>query len=111
VAQQSRFDALAKSPQFENQPTQDSAEKLMDEMLFQRASQTYLWAMPLVNTMGMKVGSEEKFGAGYHVLPVWTKRLSAKTLITTPNSDVIYAMGYVDLGKDGPLVFEASPLT
>ena len=29
--------------------------------------------------------------------------------MTTPNSDVIYAMSYVDLGKDGPLVFEAPP--
>jgi hypothetical protein len=28
-----------------------------------------------------------------------------KTLVTTPNSDVIYAMSYVDLGKDGPIVF------
>jgi hypothetical protein len=32
-----------------------------------------------------------------------------KTLVTTPNSDVLYAMSYVDLGKDGPLVFEAPP--
>jgi hypothetical protein len=35
------------------------------------------------------------------------KRLDAKTLVTTPNSDVLYAMSYVDLGKDGPLVMEA----
>jgi hypothetical protein len=39
----------------------------------------------------------------------WKRRLDAKTLVTTPNSDVIYAMSYVDLGKDGPLVFEAPP--
>src|SRR4030095_16789731 len=57
----------------------------------------------------MKTGSEKTFGAGYNVLPVWKKRLDAKTLVTTPNSDVIYAMSYVDLGKDGPLVFEAPP--
>jgi hypothetical protein len=57
----------------------------------------------------MKNGSEKVFGAGYNVLPVWKKRLDAKTLLTTPNSDVIYAMSYVDLGKDGPLVFEAPP--
>jgi hypothetical protein len=31
---------------------------------------------------------------------------NAKTLVTTPNSDVIYAMGYVDVGLDGPLVIE-----
>ena len=109
-AQEARFDALANSPQFENRPTPDAAAALTDELLFQRATQAYLWAMPLINTMGMKVGSEEKFGAGYHVLPIWKKRLSAKTLVTTPNSDVIYAMSYVDLGKDGPLVFDAPPM-
>ena len=107
-AQEDRFQALAKSPQFENRPTDASAAVLMDELLFQRASQIYLWAMPLINTMGMKVGSEKTFGAGYHLLPVWKKRLSAKTLITTPNSDVLYAMNYVDLG-DGPLVLDAPP--
>jgi len=40
----------------------------------------------------MKYGSEKTFGAGYNVLPIWKDRLSAKTLITTPNSDVIYAI-------------------
>ena len=29
--------------------------------------------------------------------------------MTTPNSDVIYAMNYLDLGKDGPMVIEAAP--
>lgn len=62
-----------------------------------------------LNTLGMKVGSEKTFGAGYNVLPVWKKRLDAKTLMTTPNSDVIYAMSYLDVGKDGAMVFEAPP--
>jgi hypothetical protein len=62
-----------------------------------------------MNTLGMKVGSEKAFGAGYNVLPVWKKRLDTKTLVTTPNSDVIHAMSYLDLGKDGPIVFEAPP--
>jgi hypothetical protein len=108
-AQLPRFEALSSLPFTENRPTPETAETLRDELLFQRATQTYLWALPLVNTLGMKVGSEKVFGAGYNVLPVWKKRLDAKTLVTTPNSDVIYAMGYVDLGTDGPLVFEAPP--
>ena len=108
--QPARFDELANAPFIENRPTTESAQTLRDELLFQRATQTYLWAMPLVNTLGMKVGSEKVFGEGYNVLPVWKKRLDAKTLVTTPNSDVIYAMSYLDLGKDGPLVFEAPPM-
>jgi hypothetical protein len=108
-AQPSRFDELANAPFNENRPTRETAQLLRDELLFQRATQTYLWALPLINTLGMQVGSEKVFGKGYNVLPIFKDRLDAKTLITTPNSDVIYALSYVDVGKDGPLVFEAPP--
>jgi hypothetical protein len=109
AAETNRFQALADSPMAENRPTPQTADLLRQELLFQRGTQTYLWALPLINTLGMKYGSEAVFGAGYNVLPIWKKRLDAKTLVTTPNSDVIYAMSYVDLGTDGPLVFEAPP--
>ena len=108
-AQSNRYDALANSPMVENRPTPEAAKLLKDELLFQRATQVYLWALPLINTLGMKVGSEKQFGAGYNVLPVWKKRLDARTRVTTPNSDVIYAMSYLDLGADGAMVFEAAP--
>jgi hypothetical protein len=101
---------LADLPFEENRATDQTKQILLDELLFQRATQTYLWAMPLINTLGMKFGSEKVFGEGYNVLPIWKKRLDAKTLVTTPNSDVIYAMSYVDLGKDGPLVLDAPPM-
>jgi hypothetical protein len=108
-AQTDRYEILANSPMVENRPTAETAKLLKDELLFQRATQIYLWALPLINTLGMKVGSEKAFGAGYNILPVWKKRLDAKTLVTTPNSDVIYAMSYIDVGRDGPMVFEAPP--
>lgn len=107
LAQETRFDKLANLPFPEGRPTKATTQTLRDELLFQRAVQTYLWALPVVNTLGMQVGSEKAFGAGYNVLPIWKERLNAKTLITTPNSDILYAMSYVDLGKDGPLVIEA----
>jgi hypothetical protein len=109
-AQTSRFDELANATFSGNRPTNETARALREELLFQRATQAYLWALPLINTLGMKTGSESTFGAGYNVLPIWKQRLDAKTLVTTPNSDVIYAMSYVDLGRDGPLVFEAPPM-
>ena len=39
---------------------------------------------------------------------LWKKRLDANTLVTTPNTDVIYAMSYIDVGRDGPKVFETT---
>ena len=90
-------------------PTQDAEAELADELLYQRAVQSYLWALPILNMWAMKEGSESTFGSGYNVLPIWKQRLRARTLITTPNSDVIYAMGYLDLKRDGPIVIEAPP--
>jgi len=107
---QSRFEALANSPMSENRPTPETAKTLSEELLFQRATQTYLWAMPLINTMGMKDGLEKKFGSGYNILTVWETRFNSRSLVTTPNSDVIYAMAFLDLAKDGPMVFDAPPM-
>jgi hypothetical protein len=90
-------------------PTNGDASILSDELTFQRATQVYLWALPAVNLYAMKEGSEGAFGAGYSVFPVWKKRLDAKTVIPTPNSDVIYAIGYIDVGKNGPMVIEVPP--
>jgi hypothetical protein len=104
----SHYEALANSAVREGRPTAESIRSLTDELLFQRGTQVYLWAMPLLNVLGMKNGSEKLFGAGYNVLPTWKKRVDAKTLVTTPNSDLIYAMSYLDVGKDGPLVLEAA---
>lgn len=107
--QSNRFEDLSNLPFEQNRPTEQAARTLRDELLFQRATQTYLWAMPLLNTLGMKVGAEDAFGTGYNIMPIWAKRLDAKTHITTPNSDLIYGMVFADLGKTGPLVFESPP--
>src|SRR5215469_4797239 len=105
-AQEARYNDLADLPFQQDYPTEETAQRLTYELLFEREVQSYLWALPAINMWAMKQGSEARFGAGYNVLPVGKERLNARTLVTTPNSDVIYAMGYVDLGNDGPLVIE-----
>jgi hypothetical protein len=62
IAEEGHFDKMANLPFAENRPTKETAQTLRDELLFQRATQTYLWALPLINTLGMKVGSEKVFG-------------------------------------------------
>ncbi|KAF0811983.1 hypothetical protein IGB42_03525 [Andreprevotia sp. IGB-42] len=109
TAAPSRYDELANAPFPDGYPSRATVAALQDELLFQRAVQSYIWALPALNMYGMKEGSERTFGKGYNVLPIWKERLNAKTLVTTPNSDVIYAMGYLDLKEDGPMVIEVPP--
>jgi hypothetical protein len=41
-----RYRDLVASPFMENRPTGETTATLRDELLFQRATQTYLWALP-----------------------------------------------------------------
>ena len=72
-----RFDELANLPFVENVATDETAQTLLDELYFQRAVQVYLWALPAMNVVAMKEGSEKTFGSGYNVMPVWRKRLNS----------------------------------
>ena len=100
---------LEELPFKDNFPTKATADRLHDEMLFHRATQVVGWSLPAMTLWFMKKGSEERFGAGSNVLVIWKDRLSAETIVSTPNSDVVYAMGYIDLKKDGPVVVEVPP--
>jgi hypothetical protein len=86
---------------------QDEAESLRAELFYQRAVHAYVTMLPALNVIGMRDGSEAKFGRGYHVLPIWKDRMDSRTWVPTPNADVIYAMSYLDLKETGPLVVNA----
>jgi len=107
--QNSRYEELANLPFTNDFLSKNDVAELKDELMFQRAVQTYIWAIPALNMYSMKEGSEKTFGKGYNILPIFKERLNAKTLITTPNSDVIYALGFLDLKEDGPMVIEVPP--
>ena len=104
-----RWSDLRTLPFPQNYPTEATAQTLVDEMLFHRATQVVGWSLPAMTLWYMKEGSEAQFGGGSNVLVIWKDRLSAETIVSTPNSDVIYAMGYIDLKNDGPTVVEVPP--
>jgi hypothetical protein len=85
------------------------AEALRDELFYQRAIFAYQTMLPVLNTIGMRDGSEALFGKGYNVLPIWKDRMDSRTWVPTPNADVIYSMNYLDLKETGPLVVAAPP--
>ena len=86
-------------------PTKETVTKLYDAMDFQRASQLYLWALPVVGFEQLRVVSEATTGAlpnrdvgvyqGYRNLLIYF----------TPNVTTPYSIGVLDLSK-GPVVVE-----
>ena len=54
---------------------ESEAQELVDELYYQRAIQAYYEMLPVMNTIGLRDGSEAVFGAGYNVIPVWKERM------------------------------------
>jgi len=90
--------SLAALPFKNDYPTNETASILQKELAFQRATQIYLWSLPAVNMMAMKEGHESLMdGEGYYKVGIYEDRLKPNTLITTPNSDVIYGLGWINI--------------
>jgi hypothetical protein len=90
-------------------PTLESAEDLLDRLMFNRAIEVYLTQMPAVSIKETRRGLR-KFGAkNSNQVVIWEQLMDAKTLVLTPNTETVYAMGFLDLKTDGPTVFEAPP--
>lgn len=83
VSQQKNWEELRSLPFPENYPTKETADRLHDEVLFQRACQVVIWSLPATALWAMKKGSEAEFGEGSNVFPIWKDRLSAETIIST----------------------------
>jgi len=72
-------------------------------MFYHRATQTYLWALPLITRSACQCGSEKGLPEKDTTFLLLEEAPRRKTLVTTPNSDVIYAMSYCRPRQDGPL--------
>jgi hypothetical protein len=90
-------------------PAPAEAQALVDELYYQRAVHAYMTTLAALNVIGLRDGSEAAFGRGYNVLPIWKDRMDSRAWVPTPNADVIYSMGYLDLKETGPLVVAAPP--
>ncbi|MBT3289534.1 MAG: DUF1254 domain-containing protein, partial [Victivallales bacterium] len=105
----SHYQELADVPFPGNQPAQESADALHDELVFQRAVQSYLWALPAMNMYAMREGQRKAFDDDSNTLIIAKDRIDYNLEYTTGNPDVIYAFAWLDLKKDGPMVLDMPP--
>src|SRR5271169_6142391 len=96
AAQESTVSPLVRQMYDGQWPAKEDYAKFTDQLLFQQAVDAYFFTLPALNIIGLRDGSEPKFGAGYNILPIWKDRMNAKALVPTGNADIIYSMSYLD---------------
>src|SRR6516164_6872412 len=86
-------------------PSKETAEKLFDEMDFQRATQAFMWALPAVGFHGLHLAHLNTFGAKDGEVVLY-QDLKDKAGMLTPNLTTLYLMTFWNLAEQGPLVVE-----
>jgi len=95
---------------FENGfPSEETTQKVFDEMDYQRAVQAYLWAYPAVSFESIRLATKKDLGTDLNDLIIADNYADPKGLWLTANDTTIYALANVDLGKSGPIVVEIPP--
>jgi hypothetical protein len=90
-------------------PTDDTAQRLRDLQLFNRATEVYLTQLMPVSEMALRQGLRA-FGASKPTqVVVWEQLMDAKTVLVTANTETVYAISHLALKDDGPTVIEAPP--
>ena len=89
-------------------PTHESIARLYAELDFQQATQSYLWALPLVSYAQWQEEFRDKLGARSGDLMVLNS-YEDKLGVITANATTPYILGFVDLNETGPLVIELPP--
>jgi hypothetical protein len=86
-------------------PSKATAEKLYDEMDFQRATQAFIWALPAVGFHALHLAHLNSFGAKDGDVVIY-QDLQDKAGMLTPNITTQYAFSFWNLKEQGPLVVE-----
>jgi hypothetical protein len=104
-------DTPAFKPQYElGVPTKETAERMFDELAYQRAVQVYLWGLPAVGMQQYRVANGEAMGGGSdaYKLGYLGGLLTSNVEHLTGNPDSMYIDYFFDTRK-GPIVVEVPP--
>jgi hypothetical protein len=92
---------------FDGFPDKVTAERLYDNLDFERAVQAFLLGMPAVS----QVANREAFrtlGPPNTVVPIFEQLLDSRGIVLTGNDNTVYSWTWLDL-SGGPLVLEVPP--
>ena len=92
---------------FDGFPDKATAEKLFNNLDFQRAVQAYLLAIPAVSQAADR-NACRTLGPVNRTVPIWEQLVDSRTIGLTFNDNTVYCWAWLNL-KKGPLVVEVPP--
>ena len=91
---------------FDGFPDEETVSKVYDNLDRTRATQAFLDMVPLASIEGLRRGMESVGVDASHKILLYNDLMDSNSLFLTGNTDTIYAIGMLDLQRDGATVVE-----
>ena len=94
---------------FDGVPEEATVAKVYDYLDRSRAVEAFLNCIPAMSMYGIREGQREFGIDASNKIVIYDNLLDSKALWLTANTSTMYAMGWLDLKKDGPTVVDLPP--
>jgi len=90
-------------------PTEGTRDSVYDYLDTSRAVNVYLNSIPTLSTNALREGQVAAGCAGSHQVCIFDDLMDSTSLFLTGNTSTMYAVGFLDLNRDGPTVIDLPP--
>jgi hypothetical protein len=94
---------------FDGVPTPATVETLYDYLDTSRAVNVFINSIPMLSMYTLREGQAGIGADASHKIAIWDDLMDSTTLLLTGNTSTMYAVGFLDLAKDGPTVIDLPP--
>ena len=96
---------------FDGVPTEKTVEMAYDYLDRSRAVNVYMNSIPMLSINELRAGQAEMGCVASYQICIWDNLMNSTTTLLTGNTSTMYAVGFLDLAKDGPVVIDLPPGT
>jgi hypothetical protein len=94
---------------FDGVPDAATVETVYDYLDRSRAVQVFLNSIPAMSMYALREGQASIGANASNKIAIWDNLMDSRSLLLTGNTSTMYAVGFLDLAKDGPTVIDLPP--
>jgi len=94
---------------FDGVPTEKTVDTVYDFLDRSRAVNVFINSIPMMSAYMLREGQASMGADASNKIIIFDDLMDSKTILLTGNTSTMYAMGFLDLAKDGPTVIDLPP--
>ena len=94
---------------FDGVPDEATVKSVYDYLDRSRAVQVFLNSIPAMSMYSLREGQAQIGANASNKIAIWDNLMDSTSLLLTGNTSTMYAVGFLDLAKDGPTVIDLPP--